>query len=96
MKRAFPHAVSHPCRYQPGTLSSTSQSEKLVEMVEGEKVAVTSSDSGDECAVEVGGRPPCETFSVKLLFCPSGKIPTEMSGTIVYATTAVICKSAHR
>lgn len=83
---------SSPCRYQPGTLSSSSQSEKLVELVEGEKVAVSGGDSGDEYAVELEDGPLRETFSAKLLFCPSGKNPTEMSGTIVYVTTAVICK----
>lgn len=84
---------SSPCRYQPGTLSSSSQSEKLVELVEGEKVAVTGGgDSGDEYAVELEDGPLRENFSAKLLFCPSGKNPTEMSGKIVYGTTAVICK----
>ncbi|TNM84724.1 hypothetical protein fugu_008902 [Takifugu bimaculatus] len=77
-------------RYQPGTLSSSSQSEKLVELVEGEKVAVSGGDSGDEYAVELEDGPLRETFSAKLLFCPSGNNPTEMSGTIVYVTTAVI------
>lgn len=79
-------------RYQPGTLSSSSQTEKLVELVEGEKVAVSGGDSGDEYGVEMEERPLRETFSVKLLFCPSGKNPTDTSGTIVYITTAVICK----
>lgn len=65
-----------------------------MELVEGEKVAVSGSESGDEYAVEMEDRPLRETFSVKLLFCPSGKNPTEISGTIVYATTAVICTSA--
>lgn len=83
---------SPPRRYQPGTLSSSSQSEKLVEMVEGEKVAVSGGDSSDEYAVELEDGPLHETFSAKLLFCPSKKNPTKMSGTIVYATTAVICK----
>uniref|UniRef100_H3BYI5 Solute carrier family 7 member 3a n=1 Tax=Tetraodon nigroviridis TaxID=99883 RepID=H3BYI5_TETNG len=69
-------------RYQPGTLTSSSQSEKLVELVEG--------DSGDEYALEMEDTPLREAFSAKLLFCPSGKVPTETSGTIVYATTAVI------
>uniref|UniRef100_A0AAQ5YHP9 Cationic amino acid transporter C-terminal domain-containing protein n=1 Tax=Amphiprion ocellaris TaxID=80972 RepID=A0AAQ5YHP9_AMPOC len=64
-------------RYQPGTLNSSSQMEKLVELVEGEKVAT------DE-------RPLRETFTAKLLFCPSGKTPTQTSGNIVYATTAII------
>lgn len=84
--------VPRPCRYQPGTLSSSSQTEKLVELVEGEKVAVSGRDSGDEYALDMEDRPLRETFSAKLLFCPSRKDPTEISGTIVYATTAVICK----
>uniref|UniRef100_A0A671VHG6 Solute carrier family 7 member 3a n=1 Tax=Sparus aurata TaxID=8175 RepID=A0A671VHG6_SPAAU len=63
-------------RYQPGNLSSSSQTEKLVELVEGEKVL-------DE-------KPLRETFTAKLLFSPSGKSPTHTSGTIVYATTAII------
>ncbi|KAF1378380.1 hypothetical protein PFLUV_G00189940 [Perca fluviatilis] len=74
-------------RYQPGSLSSPSQMEKLVELVEGEKVAVSGGDSGDEYGME---RPLREAFTAKLLFCPSGKTPTQTSGNIVYATTAII------
>ncbi|KAI3373829.1 hypothetical protein L3Q82_022408 [Scortum barcoo] len=77
-------------RYQPGTLNSSSQTEKLVEMVEGEKVAVSAGDSGDEYGMEMEERPLREAFTFKLLFCPSGKIPTQTSGNIVYATTAII------
>ncbi|XP_068456500.1 solute carrier family 7, member 3 [Clinocottus analis] len=77
-------------RYQPGTLSSSSQTEKLVELVEGEKVAVGGGDSGDEYGMETDDRPLHETFTFKLLFHPSGKIPTKTSGNIVYITTAVI------
>ncbi|XP_041808971.1 cationic amino acid transporter 3a [Chelmon rostratus] len=77
-------------RYQPGTLSSSSQTEKLVELVGGEKVAVSGGDSGDEYGMEMEERPLRETFTAKLLFCPSGKTPTQISGTIVYATTAII------
>ncbi|KAM7374573.1 hypothetical protein PAMP_007221 [Pampus punctatissimus] len=77
-------------RYQPGSLSSSSQTEKLVELVEGEKVAVSGGDSGDEYGMETEERPLREAFTVKLLFCPSGKTPTQTSGTIVYATTAII------
>lgn len=77
-------------RYQPGSLSSSSQTEKLVELVEGEKVAVSGEDSGDESGMEMDERPLRETFTAKLLFCPSGKIPTQTSGNIVYATTAII------
>uniref|UniRef100_A0A1A8HKP7 Solute carrier family 7 (Cationic amino acid transporter, y+ system), member 3a n=1 Tax=Nothobranchius korthausae TaxID=1143690 RepID=A0A1A8HKP7_9TELE len=77
-------------RYQPGNLNSPSQMEKLVELVEGEKVAVGGEDSGDEYGMETDDRSLKETFTIKLLFCPSGKVPTQTSGTIVYATTAVI------
>lgn len=66
-----------------------------MELVEGEKVAVSGGDSEEEYAVEVEDRPLQEKFSAKLLFCPSGKVPTEISGTIVYATTAIICKRVH-
>ncbi|XP_029304746.1 solute carrier family 7, member 3 [Cottoperca gobio] len=77
-------------RYQPGRLSSSSQTEKLVELVEGEKVAVSGGDSGDEYGMETEEKPIREAFTIKLLFCPSGKIPTQTSGNIVYATTAII------
>ncbi|XP_034746968.1 cationic amino acid transporter 3a [Etheostoma cragini] len=77
-------------RYQPGSLTSSSQMEKLVELVEGEKVAVRGGDSGDEYGMETEERPLREAFSAKLLFCPSGKNPTQTSGNIVYATTAII------
>ncbi|KAM8742581.1 solute carrier family 7, member 3 isoform 1-T2 [Acanthopagrus schlegelii] len=77
-------------RYQPGNLSSSSQTEKLVELVEGEKVAVSGGDSGDESGMELDEKPLRETFTAKLLFSPSGKNPTETSGAIVYATTAII------
>lgn len=66
--------------------------EKLMEQVEGEKVAMNGGDSGDEYGVEAEERPLRETFTFKLLFCPSGKVPTQTSGNIVYATTAIICK----
>ncbi|KAF3705653.1 High affinity cationic amino acid transporter 1 [Channa argus] len=77
-------------RYQPGTLNSSSQTEKLVEMVEGEKVAVNGGDSGDEFGIALDDRPLREAFSFKLLFSPSGNLPTKTSGNIVYVTTAVI------
>ncbi|XP_061595474.1 cationic amino acid transporter 3a [Cololabis saira] len=77
-------------RYQPGTLSSSSQMEKLVELVEGEKVPVSGGDSGDEYSAETDERPLRDTFTFTLLFSPSRKIPTQTSGTIVYATTAII------
>ncbi|XP_072230712.1 solute carrier family 7, member 3 [Leuresthes tenuis] len=76
-------------RYQPGTLNSSSQMEKLVELVEGEKVAVSGGESGDE-STEMDDKPLRETFTLKLLFCPSGKTPTQTSGNIVYVTTAII------
>lgn len=77
-------------RYQPGRLNSSSQTEKLVEMVEGEKVAVSGGDSGDEYGMETEEKPLRETLTIKLLFCPSGTVPTQTSGNIVYATTAII------
>ncbi|KAM8835117.1 solute carrier family 7, member 3 [Synchiropus picturatus] len=77
-------------RYQPGTLNSSSQTEKLVELVEGEKVAVSGADSGDEYDLEVEKRPLKEAFTAKLLLFPSSKVPTQTSGTIVYGMTAVI------
>ncbi|KAM4726055.1 solute carrier family 7, member 3 [Anableps anableps] len=77
-------------RYQPGNLNSSSQTEKLVELVEGEKVAVSGGDSGDEYGMEMEDRPLSETFSAKLLFKPNGKLPTKTSGMIVYVTTAII------
>ncbi|XP_033954873.1 solute carrier family 7, member 3 [Pseudochaenichthys georgianus] len=77
-------------RYQPGRLNSSSQTEKLVEMVEGEKVAVSGGDSGDEYGMETEEKPLRETLTIKLLFCPSEKVPTQTSGNIVYATTAII------
>ncbi|KAF6720204.1 Cationic amino acid transporter 3 [Oryzias melastigma] len=69
-------------RYQPGTLNSSSQMEKLMDV---ERI-----DSGDEYGMEMDEKPLRETFTPKLLFSPSGKIPTEISGNIVYVTTAVI------
>lgn len=66
--------------------------EKLMEQVEGEKVAMNGGDSGDEYGMEAEERPLRETFTFKLLFCPSGKLPTQTSGNIVYATTAIICE----
>uniref|UniRef100_A0A8C6TUR3 Solute carrier family 7 member 3a n=1 Tax=Neogobius melanostomus TaxID=47308 RepID=A0A8C6TUR3_9GOBI len=78
-------------RYQPGTLNSPSQMEKLVEMVGGEKVAVSGGDSSDEYGTdEADERPLKEAFTPKLLFVPSGKNPTQISGNIVYCTTATI------
>uniref|UniRef100_A0A672K2A0 Cationic amino acid transporter 3-like n=1 Tax=Sinocyclocheilus grahami TaxID=75366 RepID=A0A672K2A0_SINGR len=76
-------------RYQPGILSSSSQTEKLVELVGGEKVAVCG-DSGDEYGIDLDDNPRKEKFSPRLLLVPSKDSPTEMSGTIVYGTTAII------
>uniref|UniRef100_A0A6Q2ZGT1 Cationic amino acid transporter C-terminal domain-containing protein n=1 Tax=Esox lucius TaxID=8010 RepID=A0A6Q2ZGT1_ESOLU len=77
-------------RYQPGTLSSSSQTEKLVEMVGGESVALSREDSGDEYGPEPVARPLREKFTPRLLLFPSGDLPTNASGNIVYITTAVI------
>ncbi|CAB1333157.1 unnamed protein product [Coregonus sp. 'balchen'] len=73
-------------RYQPGTLSSSSQTEKLVELVGGEKVA--RGDSGDEYDLE--DRPLREKFTPRRLLFPSSALPTKTSGNIVYVTTAII------
>ncbi|XP_029625939.1 cationic amino acid transporter 3 isoform X2 [Salmo trutta] len=75
-------------RYQPGTLSSSSQTEKLVELVGGEKVA--RGDSGDE--YDLKDCPLRDKFTPCLLLFPSGALPTKTSGNIVYATTAIIWK----
>lgn len=56
--------------------------ERLVD-TEGEKAPVS---------LEVEETPSEEDFAFKLLFVPSGNAPTQISGTIVYATTAVICE----
>ncbi|XP_068601100.1 solute carrier family 7, member 3 [Brachionichthys hirsutus] len=80
-------------RYQPSALNASSQMEKLVELVEGEKVAAgggDGGDSGDEYGVETEARPLQETFSVRMLLRPTRNIPTKLSGNIVYVTTAVI------
>lgn len=63
----------------------------MEKLVNGEKVAESGEDSSDEYGMEMD-KPRQEAFSVKLLFCPSGKSPTQTSGTIVYITTAVICE----
>ncbi|KAG7272015.1 hypothetical protein CRUP_004174 [Coryphaenoides rupestris] len=81
-------------RYQPGSLGcsgqgSSSQTEKLVELVDGEKVPVSHADSGDEDSVEAAA-PLQRCYTAKLLFVPSHSSPTDISGTIVYITTAVI------
>ncbi|XP_020320869.1 cationic amino acid transporter 3-like [Oncorhynchus kisutch] len=75
-------------RYQPGTLSSSSQTENLVDLVGGEKVA--RGDSGDEYGLDLEDRPLREKFTPCLLLFPSGAFPTKTSGNIVYATTAII------
>lgn len=63
-----------------------------MELVQGEKVAVSGGDSGDEYGMETEDSPLQETFTFKLLFFPSRKNPTQISGNIVYATTAIICE----
>ncbi|KAG9338911.1 hypothetical protein JZ751_024301 [Albula glossodonta] len=77
-------------RYQPGSLNSVSQSEKLVELIGGEKVTMMGGDSGDEYSPELEARPLKERFYWRLLLVPSCESPTKTSGTIVYVTTAVI------
>ncbi|XP_064206449.1 cationic amino acid transporter 3-like [Anguilla rostrata] len=78
-------------RYQPGSLNSASQSEKLVELIGEEKVAMTAGDSADEDSPELESRRPLkERFSWRLLLNPICDSPTKTSGTIVYATTAII------
>uniref|UniRef100_A0A3B3R6V9 Solute carrier family 7 member 3a n=1 Tax=Paramormyrops kingsleyae TaxID=1676925 RepID=A0A3B3R6V9_9TELE len=74
-------------RYQPGSLSSASQCEKLMELVE-EKVTAT--DSGDEDAPPEEPLPLKEHFSIRLLLKPSSDSPTKISGGIVYGVTAAI------
>ncbi|XP_036379513.1 cationic amino acid transporter 3-like [Megalops cyprinoides] len=75
-------------RYQPGSLNSASQSEKLMEL--GEKAAMTGGDSGDEDSPGMETRPLKERFCWRLLLIPSCDSPTKTSGTIVYITTAII------
>ncbi|MGH0184214.1 UNVERIFIED_CONTAM: hypothetical protein FKN15_014125 [Acipenser sinensis] len=74
-------------RYQPGSLSSPGQCEKMVDL-SGEKTAMNDSDSGDEFACETV--PLKEKFTMKLLFVPNCDFPTKTSGLIVYITTATI------
>lgn len=64
-----------------------------MELADGETVAVSGGESSDEYGVEIDETPLQEKFSAKLLLWPSGKTPSQTSGTIVYVTTAVICKS---
>lgn len=58
-----------------------------MEMGQSEKVG--NGDSGDE----LDDTPHREDFTFKLLFVPSCDVPTQLSGNIVYVTTAVICES---
>lgn len=60
-----------------------------------EKMPMGGVESSDEHGVEMED-PQQETFTFRLLFCPSGKNPTQMSGTIVYITTAIICEYSWR
>uniref|UniRef100_A0A665U9U6 Cationic amino acid transporter C-terminal domain-containing protein n=1 Tax=Echeneis naucrates TaxID=173247 RepID=A0A665U9U6_ECHNA len=53
-------------RYQPGTLNSSSQMEKLMEQVGGEKVAVSGGDSSDEYGMETEERPNLHLQPMKL------------------------------
>ncbi|XP_037125248.1 cationic amino acid transporter 3a [Syngnathus acus] len=79
-------------RYQPGTLRSSSQTEKLME---GEKGTVGGVggvggvDSGDEYT-ESEEKPLSQAFTYKMLLSPGSKNPTIISGKIVYVTTAII------
>ncbi|XP_049597956.1 solute carrier family 7, member 3 [Syngnathus scovelli] len=73
-------------RYQPGTLRSSSQTEKLME---GEKGTVSGVDSGDEYT-ESEEKPLNQAFTYKMLLSPGSKNPTIISGKIVYVTTAII------
>ncbi|KAM9782251.1 cationic amino acid transporter 3-like isoform 1-T3 [Syngnathus typhle] len=73
-------------RYQPGTLRSSSQTEKLME---GGKGTVSGVDSGDEYT-ESEEKPLSQAFTYKMLLSPGSKNPTMISGKIVYVTTAVI------
>ncbi|KAJ8407165.1 hypothetical protein AAFF_G00288410 [Aldrovandia affinis] len=77
-------------RYQPGSLNSSSHGGKLVELVGAEKVAMTEGESRDECGPELERPPLKKRFSLRLLLIPSCDSPTETSGAIVYAATAVI------
>lgn len=68
--------------------------EKLMELENGVREDDVKVDSDDEqCAEDT---PQQETFTFRLLLCPRGKNPTQMSGTIVYATTAIICEYSWR
>ncbi|KAM3601918.1 uncharacterized protein V6R79_021215 [Siganus canaliculatus] len=73
-------------RYQPVNMSSSSQTEKLMEPVD-EKLTVSGGESGDDDEMD---RTLPEPFTFKLLLCPSSNNPTKTSGNIVYITTAVI------
>lgn len=78
-------------RYQPGSLSISGPSQKLVDLAAPEKAAMMETDSGDEFGHEgLETRPLRERFTSKMLFLPSCDVPTKTSGLIVYATTAAI------
>ncbi|XP_061091175.1 cationic amino acid transporter 3 [Conger conger] len=79
-------------RYQPGSLTSSDHSGKMVDLAGAEKMSMTEAegDSGDEFDPELDTRPLKERFSLRLLLWPSCDSPTKASGTIVYVTVAVI------
>ncbi|XP_062332782.1 cationic amino acid transporter 3 [Osmerus eperlanus] len=78
-------------RYQPGSLSISGPSQKLVDLAGPEKAAMVEGDSGDDFSNEgLETRPLRERFTYKMLLLPSCDIPTKTSGLIVYVTTAVV------
>ncbi|XP_077361599.1 solute carrier family 7, member 3 isoform X2 [Festucalex cinctus] len=78
-------------RYQPGTLSSSSQTEKLMDLAEDDKMGMSGGGGGggDEFA-ESEERPLKEPFAFKMLLKPTSDTPTRTSGNIVYVATALI------
>ena len=88
------HACIDIPRYQPGSLSISGPSQKLVDLAGPEKAAMVEGDSGDDFSNEgLETRPLRERFTYKMLLLPSCDIPTKTSGLIVYLTTAVVCES---
>lgn len=78
-------------RYQPGSLSSSTDRKMMeLESLTG-KDTMADVDSGDEHGQELEKMPLQGSFSPRLLLLPSCQSPTKISGLIVYATTAVAC-----
>ncbi|KAI4897282.1 hypothetical protein NFI96_024644 [Prochilodus magdalenae] len=78
-------------RYQPGSLSSSTD-KNMVELERlTDKDPMTDGDSGDENGQALEKKPLRSTFSPQLLLLPSSPSPTKTSGLIVYATTAITC-----